>query len=212
MATIFVDDNAIEAPDGANLLRVCLDNGIYIPNLCYLPDMPAPPASCRLCFVEIDANPQPAAACTVGVSDGMQVRTDSPAVRRLQRSALQLLLSVHDVACKTCPANRRCALQDMARFLKVGIRVKGLEKHIKAAAAAADSHPALSYFANRCVLCGRCVHVCKGMHDHALLAFAERGFDTVISAYGAGADTSRCTACLACAAICPVGALIPKPA
>ncbi|MBW1802089.1 MAG: (2Fe-2S)-binding protein, partial [Deltaproteobacteria bacterium] len=97
--TIRVDDRTIESREGVPLLQACLDNDIYIPNLCYLEGMDHPPASCRLCFVEIGDEEKPVLSCTVKVSEGMVVRTDTPRVRRLQRSALQLLLSVHHVDC-----------------------------------------------------------------------------------------------------------------
>ncbi|MCP3951942.1 MAG: 2Fe-2S iron-sulfur cluster binding domain-containing protein, partial [Desulfobacterales bacterium] len=51
---ITVDDQHLEVKEDLSLLQACLDNGIYIPNLCHLPGAYAPQASCRLCFVEVD--------------------------------------------------------------------------------------------------------------------------------------------------------------
>jgi len=110
MAKLIVDGREIEAQQGANLLQACLDNDIYIPNLCYLKEMQDPPSSCRLCFVEIEGYRQPVTACRVEIREGMVVKTDTEHVRRLQRTAFELLLSVHHVDCKNCPANRRCEL------------------------------------------------------------------------------------------------------
>ena len=118
MITLEVDDKKIEVAEGTNLLEACLANSIYIPNLCYLEGMEHPPASCRLCFVEIEGADHPVASCSLRVDREMVVHTDTPRVRQLQKTALQLLLSVHDVDCKNCPANRKCALQDMAKFLR----------------------------------------------------------------------------------------------
>ena len=160
MTKIRVDDKEIEADEGKNLLQVCLENGIYIPNLCYLEAMEFPAASCRLCFVEIEGRPEPVPSCTVRVSQGMIVRTDTPAVRRLQRSALRLLLSVHDLDCAHCPANKKCELQRIARILGVGLKPKPLEPFRKQRAVEED-HPFLNYDPDRCVLCGRCVFVCQ---------------------------------------------------
>jgi NADH dehydrogenase/NADH:ubiquinone oxidoreductase subunit G len=210
MASLLVDRKKIEAADGTPLLKACLDNGIYIPNLCYLEGVQPPAASCRLCFVEIEGGDGPVASCSVPVREAMVVSTDTPAVRRLQRTGLQLLLSVHDVDCKNCPANRQCALQDLARFLKVGLKPKGLPRRLKEPAID-NRHPCLDYYPNRCVLCGRCVATCRVVSDRPELTFAKRGFDTVIGFFLTG-DSHReeCAACRACVESCPVGALSLK--
>jgi len=210
--TISVDGRKLEVKKELSLLQACLENDIYIPNLCFMEGMAAPQASCRLCFVEVEDMDRPVAACTVKVADKMIVRTDTPAVRRLQKTGLRLLLSVHDVSCKSCPANKNCALQDLARFLKVGLKPKTLEQHLKEPAVD-DSHPHLIYYPNRCVLCGKCIHVCLAANGSAMPAFAKRGFETIISFYGdPEVESPACDTCSACVDICPVAALRPKRA
>jgi len=54
MIKLVVDNKEIETEEGNSVLQACLDNNIYIPNLCYLKEMDNPPGSCRLCFVEIE--------------------------------------------------------------------------------------------------------------------------------------------------------------
>lgn len=210
MVTLFVDDKEIKAKEGTTVLQACLDNNIYIPNLCFLKDKDDPSASCRMCFVTIAGEKNPATSCTVPVMENMRVKTDSPAVRQLQRSAFELLLSVHHVDCKNCPANKKCGLQDIAKFLKVGLKPKRLEKYLKEPDVD-QRHPYLDYYPNRCVLCGKCVHVCRTHNGQSILTFAQRGFDTVISFYGeTDGLASNCEQCSACVGICPVGALILK--
>ena len=205
-----VDDQEIETKEKKTLLQICLDNGIYIPNLCYLENVESPAASCRMCFVEIEGMPQPVPSCTVQVRDDMVVKTDTPAVRQLQRTALRLLLSVHDVDCKNCHANKKCELQNIAKFLKVGLKPKRLERYLKETQID-ETHPFLIHYPNRCVLCGKCVHICRGKHGQAVLTFAKRGFDTVISTYSATDDSSpSCIDCNTCVDACPVGALALK--
>jgi len=210
MVKLLVDNKEIEAEEGTTLLQVCLDNGIYIPNLCYIDGMDNPPASCRLCFVEIEGVKKPVTSCTVTVRGGMVVRTDTASVRRLQRSALQLLLSVHDVDCKACPANKKCALQKIAGFLKVGLKPKRLEQSLKKGAPE-EEHPWLYFHPNRCVLCGKCVYACRKRHGKPFLTFAGRGFDTVITFYGEN-ELSKlpCEDDCACIEVCPVGAITLK--
>jgi predicted molibdopterin-dependent oxidoreductase YjgC len=204
---ITVDDKPIDVEAGTNLLSACLDNGIYIPHLCYLGNLKPPAASCRLCFVEIEGCSGPVPACTAAVESPLTVKTDTPAVRRLQRAGLRLLLSVHRIECKSCPANRRCELQRLAKFLKVGLRPGTLVQHLKQPEID-SSHPCLDYYPNRCVLCGKCVNVCRSEHRDVVLTFARRGFDTVVSYYGRSSRCApSCDDCVACVEICPVAAL-----
>lgn len=210
MFTITVDNRKIRAAAGQNLLDACLENDIYIPNLCHLPGVYPQPASCRLCFVDIQGHQQPTPACSFIIDGPIRVVTDSEPVRRLQRSAFKLLLSVHHTACRSCPANKKCALQHMARVLKVALTSKPLESLLQELQVD-DSHPFLDYHPYRCVLCGRCVHVCRTDHGHAALAFAKRGFDTIISSFGIGKDPGdTCRTCRRCLDVCPVAALTPK--
>ena len=210
MIKLIVDNNEIEVEEGMTVLQACLDNEIYIPNLCYLKEMDNPPGSCRLCFVEIDGYNQPLTSCTVKVEEGMVVRTNTEHIRKLQRTAFELLLSVHHVDCKNCPVNRKCELQRIAKFLHFGLKLKRLEPLDRERKVEGD-HPFLEYVPNRCVLCGRCVFVCKKKNGQAMLSFAKRGFDTVISFFGEDNSAKvSCEECYACAEICPVGALLIK--
>jgi bidirectional [NiFe] hydrogenase diaphorase subunit len=208
MIKLTVDNQELEVEEGTILLEACLGHGIYIPNLCFLEGGEQPDASCRLCFVEIDGKPVP--ACTVRVTEPLVVKTDTPAVRNLQRSALRLLLSVHDVDCAHCPANKKCALQNIARFLGMGLKPKGLEQYLKEPRIVED-HPVVNYYPNRCVLCGRCVRVCRTKQSRPEMNFAKRGFQTVISFYGIREEIeSACRNCQACVDVCPVGAITLK--
>lgn len=207
MLNIHVDDRTILAPIGSNLLSICLENDIYIPHLCHLAGDQEPVAACRLCFVEIEGRPDPVPACTIKVETQIRIRTNTPAVRHLQRSALRLLLSAHHIDCKNCHANRACELQNIARFLNIGLRPKPLTP-IERTTAVDQSHPFIDHYPHRCVLCGKCVRVCRNQQRQPLFSFAGRGIDTVVHHYpGDDAAASLCTDCRRCMAVCPVGAL-----
>jgi predicted molibdopterin-dependent oxidoreductase YjgC len=161
--------------------------------------------------VEIEGRGGPVPACTVTVETPLTVHTESPAVRRLQKAGLRLLLSVHRVDCKNCPANRRCELQRIVRFLKVGLTSGKLARRLKEPEID-TTHPCLNYYPNRCVLCGKCVHVCRSRHRDVVLSFVRRGFETAVGCYGhaASQSTAFCLDCRACVDVCPVAALMPK--
>ncbi len=186
------------------MLPVALRNDIFVPHLCEAPGSLEPFAACRLCFVEVEGKAKPVTACTEPVREGIRVRTDSPMVRRLQRSALRLLLSAHHIDCRNCHANRRCKLQEIGRALRVRLRVTGL-RDLSTRDPLDRTLSDLAYDRNRCVLCGRCVALSLQRGD-GLFRFAHRGLETRIAIFPPpGGQEPLGT----CAQECPVGALIP---
>ncbi|MBC7344843.1 MAG: (2Fe-2S)-binding protein [Clostridia bacterium] len=208
--TIFIDGQKIRARKGEKLLWVALDNGIYIPHLCGVREEIHPPASCRLCFVEIEGLPEPVTSCTAPVADGMVVHTRSPRVDRLVRSAFELLLSNHDLDCRACPKNRRCKLQEVARQRKLKLRLTRLKPLLKNLPVD-DSPAAFVYDPNKCVLCGRCVRLCHVRIGVGAIGFIHRGVDRRVGTFGeVPLAKSRCIQCGECVNVCPVGALAYK--
>jgi len=205
-----IDGTEIEAEKGERLLWVALRNGFYIPNLCAVEGIEPPFGACRLCFVEIEGRGMPVTSCTVEVEEGMIVRTRSDAVDRLVRSAFELILSDHDLDCRNCIKNGSCELQQIAKARKLPLKPKRL-KLLDRRRPIDSSHPCIIIDPNRCVLCGRCVHVCSHVDDGIGFDFAFRGMRTVITIYGrASADFSDCRRRLRCVEACPVGALIMR--
>jgi bidirectional [NiFe] hydrogenase diaphorase subunit len=204
MINLTVDDRVIRPRTAAVCCRPAWLPALPFPTCAgWRRTLPADaPAACRLCFVEIDGFREPVTACTVTVENGMTVHTGTEAVRDLQKTAFKLLLSVHRVDCKHCPANKACALQDMAKFLGVGLGCKPFERVLKEPEVDVR-HPVLDYYPNRCVLCGICVRTCRERHKSSLLNFAGRGFDTVVGYFDA--DPAGASDCGSIAAACPYG-------
>ena len=210
MIKINVDNREIEVEEGARLYHCINECGIYIPGLCSLKDMERPQASCRLCFVEIEGIDNPVLSCTVTAEEGMVIKTDTPCVRRLQRTAFELLLSVHRIECGECPANKKCELQKLAKFLKVPLKQKRIE-YIEREIEIDDAHPYLKYDPNKCVTCGRCTYTCCRIQGKEYLSFAKRGLNINITFYGeTDPGGIPCDTCYSCVDICPVGALTKK--
>ena len=206
--TLIIDNKTITASEGEKLLWVALENNIYIPNLCAIKDATRPSAGCRLCFVEIEGFKEPVTACTTPVAEGMVVKTRTPAVDRLVKTAFELLLSDHRLKCSQCPRTRSCDLQKIAheRGLKLRLtRFKPLEKDIPPVD---DSAASFTFDRSRCVLCGRCVWVDREAAKVGAIGFSRRGLNRMVTTFQ---DTSLadsiCTECGLCVEACPVGAL-----
>src|ERR1035437_1592410 len=111
MATITIDGQTIEAPNGAMLLPVALENGIHIPHYCWHPKLSID-GSCRMCQVEVEGSPKLVISCNTPIRDGMVVRTTTPAVQKARRAVLELLLVNHPLDCLFCDKAGECLLQD----------------------------------------------------------------------------------------------------
>ena len=202
-----IDGREVKARRGERLLWVALDHDIYIPNLCAIREADLPFGGCRLCFVEIEGRRAPVTACSQFVEEGMVVLTTTPRVKRLRRTAFELLLSHHHLDCAHCARNRNCELQRIAA--REGFKMKLQRfRRIPRSLPVDSSHPLFIYDPNKCVLCGKCVWVC---HERGIgsIDFAHRGIDTRVSTFdNIPLIDSSCDSCLECVQVCPVGSLV----
>ena len=205
-----IDDRPITAREGDILLWVALENNIYIPNLYAIKEKERPSASCRLCFVEIEGYDRPVTSCTQRVKEGMVVRTRTPAVDRLVRTAFELLLSDHDLNCAKCPARKNCALMTIARERKLKMKLTRL-KPLNRERAIDDSTSLFTFDRNRCVLCGRCVWADREEARVGAIGFSNRGLERVVTTFrNIPLADSPCTECGLCVEACPVGTMTFK--
>ena len=210
MIDLTVDGKGIEAAEGTTVLEACLANGIYIPNLCFIEGMEDPPGACRLCFVELEGQSKLAASCKTEVTNGMVVRTNTEPVRRMQRTVFQLLLSAHCMDCRDCPSAKKCPLRQIAGFLGVPPGERKLEE-IWQGLTVKQTHPCFDFFPTRCILCLKCLYVCRKRNGAPILAVVNKGFDTSIGCLiEAPPESLPCRSCMACVEICPVSAILPK--
>ena len=211
LVEITVDNGKIQVEEGENLLKVCLNNGIYIPNLCYMEKVGKASAACRLCFVEVEGKPSPVTSCTETVKEGMVVHTDTEQVRKLQKWGFELILSIDKSYCRECIANHVCQLQKIANFLKVPLRPQHLPIIERDSNLDYSTHPHIDYDYKKCVLCGKCVYVCGNINKKDSIDFAKRGYNTVITFFeNKEISETFCKGCLKCVEVCPVGALQGK--
>jgi formate dehydrogenase major subunit/NADH-quinone oxidoreductase subunit G len=208
--TLNIDGKEIKARTGEKILWAALENGIYIPNLCAIKDKPEPNAACRLCWVEVAGKKGPVAACTEEVKDGMVVITRGEKALGLAKAGFELLMATHALDCAHCRANGVCELQKIAKTLKCSLKPRRLLLLLRDLPID-DSNPLFTLDPNKCVLCGRCVWECEKRREKAILGFAHRGFERVLTTFGdepIGKD--RCLDCKECVKVCPTGALTLK--
>lgn len=209
MAEVTLTINGLEVtvPQGTTILQAAEKLGLFIPTLCYDPELTRP-GSCRICVVEVEKAKNLTVSCATEAKNGMVVQTDSPAVIEARKTILELLLANHPDDCLTCGRNGDCRLQDYAYMY--GLRTAGFagEKH---AFEIEDENPFIVRDMNKCVLCGKCIRMCDEIQGNNVIDFAYRGFRTKVST---SMDTcltdSNCVFCGNCVAVCPVGALQEK--
>ena len=208
MANITIDGVRLTVPDDRNVLESALQAGIYIPHLCYHPDLPEN-GSCRMCIVEVDGEEQPVPSCTLRPKDGMVIRTRSERVDKLRVLALELLLAAHPEDCSTCPKYGNCELQTLMQYVganasRMRVRTKGARME--------EGNPLLIHDMNRCVLCGRCVRACKKLRGVGVLDYTKReDLETfVATVHGKLLKDEDCRFCGACAEVCPTGSIRDK--
>ena len=210
MVSLTIDGKKIIAQEGEKVLGVALGNGIYIPNLCTLQDNSEPFNACRLCFVEVEGKEQPVTACTEMVSEGMVVNTRGIKALRLASTAFELIMSSLPVDCAHCAKNRSCELQKIAHHLNVKLESKRFRKLIRELPIDYSS-PIFVYNPNKCVLCGRCVWVCREHLGIGAIGFARRGFRRMVTTFtDEPLGESICQECGDCVKVCPCGALVFK--
>lgn len=69
-------------------------------------------------------------------------------------------------------------------------------------------HPFIEIDNNKCILCARCVRICKEVVGANALGLVNRGFDTIISpSMGLPLQDTTCESCGLCISTCPTGAI-----
>ena len=110
MINLTIDGIAVSAPEGSTILEAAKLANINIPTLCYLKDVQQIGA-CRICLVEVKGARGLAAACVMPISEGMEVKTNTPTIRAQRKLNLELLLSNHNRECTSCVRSGNCELQ-----------------------------------------------------------------------------------------------------
>lgn len=206
--SLTINGIVVNAPQGSSILEAARSAGIYIPTLCYHPDL-VPEGACRMCIVEASGAKTLVASCMYPVAEGMIVKTNTAKVREARRMVIELLLANHPKNCLTCRKNGDCELQTMAADM--GVRTHRFDWGERKIHTFDASNPCLVRDQEKCILCGRCIRVCRDIQQMNVYSFANRGFDSIVStAFEQDLSKVACTYCGQCASFCPTGAIVEK--
>lgn len=205
---VTINGMEVSVPKDYTVLMAAREANVDIPTLCYLKDINEI-AACRLCVVEADIDGRPLrnlpASCVLKVENGMNVRTNTTRVREAVRTNLELILANHNRECLTCYRNGTCELQKLCD--EMGIGEIPYEGH-KRKAVFDNVSSSIVRDSSKCILCGRCISVCKDVQGIGILDFTKRGFDTEVApAFDYSMADAPCVYCGQCIQACPVAAL-----
>jgi len=180
MVKVTVDGIETQVEDRTPLLQVAEKVGVKIPTLCHHPII-EPYGVCRICTVEVKlrGRTRMVTACNYPVSDGLEVLSDSPRVRRDRRLILEWMLA-------------RCGHLPLLETLW--------------AQYGGGAEPRFGRGDDDCILCGLCVRVCSDIVGANVLGFFSRGATREVTT-AFGETSEKCIACGACAYVCPTGCI-----
>ena len=175
MINLKINGLRVTVESGSTLLEAAEFLGFPVPTLCHLEGL-TPYGACRLCVVEIGEGPKAklVSSCTYPAEESLVVRTASSRVVRARRMVLELLLA-------SCPQSK--VIQDLASAHEVRRQRFRQEQE-------------------DCILCGRCVRICKEQMVAGAIGFSGRGeHRRVTTPFDIKSEV--CRLCGGCIYVCP---------
>lgn len=227
-----INGRTVTARENETVLDCALRHGIDIPHLCTHPSLP-PYGACRLCIVEIEGMRGFPSSCTTPAAAGMVVHTDTEQLRELRGNILGLMLLEHPGGCLMCARRDQCeqfrpAAEKSGRTTgchtcssKDICEVRALSEELGVCRLPVPPNyqhrpierkdPFIDRDLNLCVLCGRCVRVCKHQHGTAIIDFIGRSSQSRIGeAFDRSLKDAACRFCGSCVDVCPTGSLADR--
>jgi NADH-quinone oxidoreductase chain G len=204
MITLTINDREISLERPMTVLDAARQSGIKIPTLCNH-ELLKPYGGCRLCVVEVERMPKLQNACTLIAAEGMVVKTESDVISHVRRGILEFLLINHPLDCPYCDKAGECELQDLVN--KYGPTV-GRYKEEKRKVPESRKDQILARNMERCVVCTRCVRMCRDVQGASAIDMVGRGGRTRMEPFSAA--SFNCEYCGNCLTVCPVGAILSR--
>lgn len=215
MPTITINGQECEFEPGQTIVQIANAHAIDIPQYCYHDGLSIV-ASCRICLGEVwapnprnegklEAWPKLVPTCQQTASDGMVVYTDSPKAIANQKAVMEYLLINHPLDCPVCDQAGECYLQDYS--YEYGRGVSRFEE-TKVKQPKKDLGPHVYLYADRCIMCSRCVRFCREVTGTSEIMVEGRGNTEQIDVFPGVALDNELSANVI--DLCPVGALLDK--
>ncbi len=161
MVTLTIDGKQVAVEEGTTILKAAEKLGIEIPTFCFH-DKLEPVGACRMCLVEVEKMGKLQVACATPVSEGMEVKTDTPQVRAARKGVLEFLLINHPLDCPVCDKGGECELQNLV-FKYGSDKGRYAEEKRRFIVDPKSKYddltigPQITRNMNRCILCRKCV-------------------------------------------------------
>ncbi|MBX7167191.1 MAG: molybdopterin-dependent oxidoreductase [Pirellulales bacterium] len=216
MGIVIVDGQEIEVADHERLngIQVARRAGADVPHYCWHPGLTVV-ASCRMCLVEtgtrnpetgqITMMPKVVPACQTPAKDGTVFVTNSDKVKQARAFVEEALLLDHPIDCPICDKAGECLLQDYHFAHGQQERRADLRPFTSKRR---DMGPTVTLFADRCVMCSRCVRFTREVTGTAELMVIERGSHEEIDVVPGFPLENKLSGNVV--DLCPVGALGDK--
>ena len=205
--TITLDGREVSGYPGMTILELAKESGIDIPTLCHDPQLTSVGA-CRVCLVEDERNSALLASCVAPIASGMVINTHSPRVIERRKTIVKLMLTSHPDSCLVCDKGNRCQLRQIASDLGIGLVEL---QRIPQMASIEEVNPFLERDLSKCILCAKCIRACQELVVEGAIDYFQRGFTTIPATLNnLPLESSECTFCGTCVALCPTGALMEK--
>lgn len=205
--TIVLNGVEVSGSPGTTILDLARESGVYIPTLCYDPNLTSTGA-CRLCLVEDERSGALLASCVAPIAAGMTINTNSPRVLEHRRKILKLMLASHPDSCLVCNKGNRCQLRKLAAEMGIGLvefqRIPQLD-------VIEEVNPFIERDLSKCILCGKCIWADQELVVVGAIDYMDRGPQAKPATLNdVPLEKAECTFCGTCVAVCPTGAIMEK--
>ena len=216
MATVFINDQEIELPDGQRLngIEAAHIAGVEVPHYCWHPGLSVV-ASCRMCLVEtgrkdpdtgeVSMLPKLVPACQTPATDGTVFVTESEKVKNARAMVEEDLLIRHPIDCPICDKAGECYLQDYHFQHGREQRRADIQPFTSRRRSLGDT---VTLFVDRCVMCTRCVRFTREVSETHELMVINRGAHEEIDVFPEFPLENKMSGNVV--DLCPVGALGDK--
>lgn len=202
---ITLDGKEISAREGDNIIDTAANNGVYIPSLCYVKGKPCL-GTCRTCSVKV--NGKVMAACTIPVSEGMEIDVNGAEITDMRKALVELLFVEGNHNCPSCEKSGRCELQ--ATGYEVDMMVSRFPYRFPVRTV---DHASKTVWLerDRCIFCQRCVEFVRDQETgQKIFSIKGRGTESRIEIDAALADKMPAEQVREASDLCPVGCIIDK--